>query len=59
MQGLNVTVTVTVRVRLVPDGPQKEDTREPNDKLQVDPGKENFDVKAGRSRFVFIKEEGD
>jgi hypothetical protein len=22
-------------------------------------GKKNFDVKAGRSRFVFIKEEGD
>ena len=27
--------------------------------LKLDPGKENFDVKAGRSRFVFIKEEGD
>ncbi len=27
--------------------------------LGVGPGKENFDVKAGRSRFVFIKEEGD
>jgi hypothetical protein len=25
----------------------------------VGPGKENFDVKAGRSSFVFIKEEGD
>ncbi len=23
----------------------------------IDPGKENFDVKAGRSSFVFIKEE--
>ena len=26
---------------------------------RVGPGKENFDVKAGRSRYVFIKEEGD
>ena len=25
----------------------------------IDPGKVNFDVKAGRSSFVFIKEEGD
>ncbi len=30
-----------------------------NRDLTVDPGKENFDVKAGRSSFVFIKEEGD
>ena len=28
-------------------------------RLKIGPGKENFDVKAGRSSFVFIKEEGD
>jgi hypothetical protein len=27
--------------------------------VMLGPGKENFDVKAGRSSFVFIKEEGD